>query len=106
MNQSFTTSRSFTASRWTPDNYFKPATITVTDKAIYISQGSMFTGLRERMIPLHHVSSVSIRTGTFFAAVRVQSTGSLNIAWHGFRNEDALAIRDLIYSRMSKTESQ
>ncbi len=85
----------FTASRWTQDNHFFPATLTITGERVTLRRDAIL-GFAEHSIPRNQISSVTVKMGMLFAGVRIGSSGSKEIVWYGFTRADALAIRELL----------
>jgi hypothetical protein len=91
-----TSSRVFTASRWTRGNFLFPTRIEVGPERV-LRIKPRFLGSSEESIPITKVASVSISTGMVWSDIRIDSTGGSNpITSHGHSKADAVAIRNMI----------
>jgi hypothetical protein len=86
----------FRASRWTAGNLWFPLRIEITPQRVSRIKPRLI-GSSEESISIGQVASVAIRTGLFFATVKIDSTGGTDpIVSRGHRKGDAVQIRDLI----------
>ena len=86
----------FQASRWTQGNLLFPTVIEITDRAVIRRKRSWFN-LDEMSISIYKVASVHIKTGIFWAEIRIESSGGTDpLVSHGHTKDDAKRIKQLI----------
>jgi hypothetical protein len=96
---------SFTASRWTQDNFLFPTRIVVSPLRVSRVK-SRFFGSNEESIAISKIASVHISTGVLWSEIRIESTGGTDpITSHGHRKADAQRIRALIEAYQAKQHS-
>jgi hypothetical protein len=86
----------FKASRWTRGNLLFPVRIEITRQHIVRIKPKLI-GSEEESIAISKVASVNIKTGWFWAEIRIDSSaGASPITSHGHWKKDARQIRALV----------
>jgi hypothetical protein len=86
----------FHASRWTKGNHLFPTLIEVTDKSVMRRKRSWFS-VDEMSITITKVASIHIKTGFFWSAILIESSGGTDpLESHGHTKADARRIKELI----------
>ncbi len=85
----------FKASWMTKSNFFFPTTLELTDSDLTYYKKKMI-GSETRTLSYAQIASVVLTTGLMYADLLIESSGGHQIIAQGFRNSDAIQIKEII----------
>ena len=95
----------YVASRLSSGNFLFPLNLYFESDRVTARKPSWFS-FNDRTIPLSKIACVTLASGLFFAAVRVESSGGTeDIVARGFRKRDLLKFRQEVETALASTSN-